>query len=174
MLRRTKVVVSTIAISILGVSGLALASSKVQSSGAGNVQHNHELILGAKKYPCFSHVGKAKKVCVKNYKHQTERNSAKFPVNPTKEDVQKRVPDWEGFVRIGRCEQPGSSKYGDGVDWSNQGPTYGGGLGVFKSTWYMAHSPYSLWSGNKWETILVADSIRDQVGITAWGCHSAF
>lgn len=175
MFKNVKITLTAAAIGILGISGLALgATTKLQTSGAGNLQHNHELVVGAKKRPCYLHEGNAKQVCLKHYKKQTERDHIKFPPNPTKQDVQKRVPDWQGFVRIGRCEQPGYSKYGDGVNWGNQGPTYGGGLGIYKSSWYIANSPYSLWSGNKWETILVADGIRDAVGITAWGCHSAF
>lgn len=132
---------------------------------------------GVKQRPCYKHdstteVTKAQ--CLKAYKHERVRNNMKFPPNPTKEDVAKRVPDWQGFVRLGRCEQPGDSKYHDGVNWSHSGPTWGGGLGIYRSTWYMAKSPYPLWSGDKWETILVADSIRDQVGITAWGAHACF
>ena len=127
--------------------------------------------------PCLKHTSESKvtkKQCLKQYKKMKVRDKTKYPPNPTKADVAKRVPDWQGFVRLGRCEQPGYSKYKDGVNWSHSGPTWGGGLGIYKSTWYMAKSPYQLWSGDKWETILVADSIRDQVGITAWGAHRCF
>jgi len=102
------------------------------------------------------------------------RPLAKFPANPTKRDVAKRVPDWQRFVRLGRCEQPGPSKYGDGVNWGNQGPTYGGGVGLYAGTWRAAGSPYRVFSGSKWETILVADAIRDRFGITAWGAWRCF
>lgn len=174
MLKRTKAAIAAISIGVLGISGLALGASNSQAGGAGNVQHNHELVTKKVKHPCYLHQGAERQVCLKHYKQQLERDHQKFPPNPTKEDVVKRVPDWQGFVRIGRCEQPGPSKYGDGVNWSNSGPTYGGGLGIYKSTWYIANSPYELWSGDKWETILVADAIRDSVGITAWGCSSVF
>lgn len=130
-----------------------------------------------KKRPCYKHDSTTevtKKQCLKAYKHERVRDGMKFPPNPTKKDVAKRVPDWQGFVRLGRCEQPGYSKYNDGVAWGHSGPTWGGGLGIYKSTWYTANSPYRLWSGNKWETILVGDAIRDRFGITAWGAHRCF
>jgi hypothetical protein len=97
-----------------------------------------------------------------------------FPKHPTRAIVAKLVPDWQGFVRLGRCEQPGYSKYHDGVQWGNQGPTYGGGVGLYRHTWEAARSPYRVFSGNKWETILVADAIRDTYGITAWGAWRCF
>lgn len=100
------------------------------------------------------------------------RDKVKFPKNPTMEDVKKRVPDWRGFVRLGRCEQPGRGKWG--VNWSHPGPTWGGGLGIYKRTWYAAGSPYRLWSGSIPETILVADAVRDRFGITAWGAWRCF
>ena len=131
-------------------------------------------VNSAQAKPCEKHVGVEKIRCVAAYKKQVARNHMKFPPNPTLREVKARVPDWYGFVRLGRCEQPGHSKYGDGVNWSHSGPTWGGGLGIYRSTWYMAHSPYPLWSGDRNETILVADAIRDQVGITAWGAHACF
>jgi hypothetical protein len=158
--------------SAIGVSGSLQAADKV-TSGAG-VQIKHERISYEKRVPCYRHEGNNKKKCLTEYKQQRKRDSLKYPPNPTRADVAKRVPDWQGFVRLGRCEQPGYSKYGDGVNWSHSGPTWGGGLGIYRSTWFMANSPYELWSGDKWETILVADSIRDQVGITAWGAHACF
>ena len=98
----------------------------------------------------------------------------RFPPNPTRRDVAKRVPDWVGFVNLGRCEQPGDSKYHDGVQWGNKGPTYGGGVGLFAGTWRSVGSPYKVFSGDKWETILVSDAVRDRFGITAWGAHACF
>jgi hypothetical protein len=124
--------------------------------------------------PCDKHEGAAKAACAKAHKQQIKRDRMPFPPSPTRRDVEKRVPDWQGFVRLGRCEQPGPSKYGDGVRWDHPGPTWGGGLGVFRQTWYAAGSPYKLWSGDKWETILVGDAIRDRFGITAWGAWRCF
>lgn len=135
---------------------------------------------GAKGKPCSKHQAEAvlgsvdRATCLRAYQRQVRRDRMDFPPKPTKRDVAKRVPDWRGFVRLGRCEQPGRSKYGDGVRWNHPGPTWGGGLGIYRSTWYLARSPYKLWSGSKWETILVADAIRDRFGITAWGAWRCF
>jgi len=120
--------------------------------------------------PCAKHTGAAKRECVK----QAKRDALRFPRNPTKADVVRRVPDWEGFVRLGKCEQPGPSKYGDGVRWDHPGPTWGGGVGLAYTTWQAAGSPYRVFSGSKWETILVSDAIRDRFGITAWGAWRCF
>ena len=124
--------------------------------------------------PCAKHEGASKAACVKAHKAQVNRDKMKFPPNPTRRDVAKRVPDWQGFVRLGRCEQPGPSKYGDGVRWDHPGPTWGGGVGLYHRTWHAAGSPYRLWSGDKWETILVSDAVRDRFGITAWGAWRCF
>ena len=105
---------------------------------------------------------------------ETSTKLVRFPPNPTRRDVAKRVPDWKGFVNLGRCEQPGDSKYHDGVQWGHKGPTYGGGVGLFAGTWRSVGSPYKVFSGDKWETILVSDAVRDRYGITAWGAHACF
>ena len=48
--------------------------------------------------------------------------------------AQAKMPKrWQPWVRIGRCEQPGSGTWG--IYWRHPGPTYGGGLGVFQGTW---------------------------------------
>jgi hypothetical protein len=123
--------------------------------------------------PCQYHAGPAKDRCLAVVaKKAKERDSLRFPPNPTMADVAKRVPDWWGFVRLARCEQPGPGKWG--VRWSHQGPTWGGGLGIYRGTWYAAGSPYRLWSGSIPETLLVADAIRDRFGITAWGAWRCF
>jgi hypothetical protein len=124
--------------------------------------------------PCDKHEGNAKAECIKAHKAQVKRDRLTFPPRPTKADVVKRVPDWEGFVRLGRCEQPGLSKYGDGVRWDHPGPTWGGGVGLYTRTWDSAGAPYKRFSGDKWETILVADAVRDRFGITAWGAWRCF
>ena len=122
-----------------------------------------------KRRPCYAHQGKPKAKCMKAYK----RSRLEFPPNPTMADVKKRVPDWYRFVRLGRCEQPGYHRSGDGVNWDHQGPTWGGGTGLYKTTWDIAGSGYSRFSG-KAESILVSDAIRDRFGITAWGAHRCF
>lgn len=125
-------------------------------------------VQAAKSVPCGEHRGNDKRECI------AHRNSLAFPPNPTRADVARRVPDWQGFVRLGKCEQPGWSKYNDGVAWGHQGPTWGGGVGLFRGTWLAAGSPYRVFSGDKWETILVSDRIRDRFGITAWGAWRCF
>jgi hypothetical protein len=133
-----------------------------------------------KPRPCAAHPVQAapgkvsRAVCLRAYKRQRARDRMQFPPSPTRRDVEKRVPDWQGFVRLGRCEQPGPSKYGDGVRWDHPGPTWGGGVGLYRRTWQAAGSPYRTFSGDKWETILVADAVRDRFGITAWGAWRCF
>lgn len=126
------------------------------------------VVSTAKGAPCAEHRGEAKARC------HAHRDGLKFPPNPTRADVAKRVPDWQGFVRLGKCEQPGPSKYGDGVRWDHPGPTWGGGVGLYRQTWQAAGSPYPVFSGDKWETILVSDAVRDRFGITAWGAWRCF
>jgi len=128
--------------------------------------------------PCYKHKinpesGVSKSQCLKAHKKQKARDKIKYPLNPTMRDLKKRVPDWWNFVKLGRCEQPGRGKYG--VNWSHQGPTWGGGLGIYKTSWYIAKSPYKRWSGSMVETILVADAIRDRYSIkSAWGAWRCF
>jgi hypothetical protein len=155
MFKRIKVTITATIIGCLAISGFLLATPDYKASGAGEVT-THQKVK-----------------CIKIYKNQRARDAMKFPPHPTLTDLKKRVPDWYNFVKLGRCEQPSASEI-HGVAWSHQGPTWGGGLGIYKSTWYMAKSPYRLWSGSYIETILVADAIRDQVGITAWGAHRCF
>ena len=137
-------------------------------------------IASGKAAPCKAHPAEAspgkvnRATCMAAHKRQRARDRMQFPPNPTRRDVAKRVPDWQGFVRLGRCEQPGPSRYGDGVMWQHKGPTWGGGVGLYHRTWHAAGSPYRLWSGDKWETILVADAVRDRFGITAWGAWRCF
>lgn len=171
MFKRIKITITATIIGCLAVSGFLLATPDYKASGAGEV--TAQPIKSEKKRPCYLHEGSQKVKCIKIYKNQRARDAMKFPPHPTLTDLKKRVPDWYNFVKLGRCEQPSASEI-HGVAWSHQGPTWGGGLGIYKSTWYMAKSPYRLWSGSYIETILVADAIRDQVGITAWGAHRCF
>jgi len=122
--------------------------------------------------PCAAHHGDAKKACVK----QLKRDRLEFPPAPvTWPEVAKRVPDYQGFLRIGRCEQPGSGYAG--VNWTVSGPTYEGGLGFFHGTWdgwRPKHYPGNAGWASPQQQVLVADAVRDSVGITAWGCSGAF
>jgi hypothetical protein len=126
----------------------------------------------AQRHPCDRHTGAARTNCLTAYHKHRARDALRFPPNPTMADVRKRVPDWWGFVRLGRCEQPGDGKWG--VAWGNPGPTYGGGTGIYKGTWAASGSPYPTFTGSIPAEILTADAVRDRFGITAWGAWRCF
>lgn len=85
-----------------------------------------------------------------------------------------RMPKrWQTWVKIGRCEQPGSGKWG--IYWSHPGPTYGGGLGIYQGTWQAFKPPVkgfpstpgrATWRQQMW----VANRIYARYGTSAWGC----
>jgi uncharacterized protein YabE (DUF348 family) len=74
----------------------------------------------------------------------------------------KADPMWD---RIALCETAG--------DWSMQGPLYSGGLGFYNRTWDAfggrAYAP-NAGLATREEQILVAENIRNRVGIDGWGC----
>ena len=76
------------------------------------------------------------------------------------------------WVRIGRCEQPGSGYRG--VNWSHPGPTFQGGLGFWYGTWdgykpsgFPADAGQATWR----QQMIVANRVAAAVGFTAWGCY---
>ena len=76
------------------------------------------------------------------------------------------------WVRIGRCEQPGSGYMG--VHWSHPGPTFQGGLGFYYGTWdgykpsgFPADAGQASWR----QQMIVANRVAADVGFTAWGCY---
>lgn len=76
------------------------------------------------------------------------------------------------WIRIGRCEQPGNGYMG--VNWSFDGATYQGGLGIYSGTWdgskprgYPADAGQATWR----EQMIVANRIAAAYGFTAWGCY---
>ena len=76
------------------------------------------------------------------------------------------------WIKIGRCEQPGSGYRG--VYWSHPGPTYQGGLGFYYATWdyykpkgYPADAGQATWR----QQMRVANRVAAKVGFTAWGCY---
>ena len=81
--------------------------------------------------------------------------------------------NWEFFVAIGRCEQPGNGRWG--IDWDHPGSTYPGGLGVYLPLWYekgidgtdLAPSPDK---ATPVEQMIQAQRIIDKYGVYAWGC----
>lgn len=75
------------------------------------------------------------------------------------------------FVRIGRCEQPGSGY--KGINWSHTGPTYQGGLGFWYGTWTSFKYPgmpsnagYATWR----QQMRVANRLLAVYGTSPWGC----
>lgn len=103
---------------------------------------------------------------------QWNRNHMAFPPAPVKWwEVKRRVSDYMTFIRIGRCEQPGRGQYG--IRWDHTGPKYEGGLGFWHGTWDAwrpKHYPGNAGWASPQMQILVADAVRDDVGISAWGC----
>lgn len=95
-----------------------------------------------------------------------------FPARPTWQDVKARVADWQTFIRIAKCEQPGRGAYG--VKWATPpGWRFQGGLGFAASTWdgwRPRHYPSDAGLATPQMQILVADAVRDSVGLSAWGC----
>ena len=94
------------------------------------------------------------------------------PVTLAAKAKKKRLPANHGlWLRIGRCEQPGSG-YG-GVNWSHRGPTYQGGLGFWYGTWAAfkvkgmpANAGDATWRQQMW----VANRLYARYGVSPWGC----
>jgi hypothetical protein len=85
-------------------------------------------------------------------------------------------PNHDVWLRVGRCEQPGSG-YG-GVNWRVHGPTYEGGLGFYTTSWdafrRKANGRYISKHDNAgdapWrEQMRVAQNLWNSVG-WGWGC----
>lgn len=75
------------------------------------------------------------------------------------------------WVRIGRCEQPGSGYMG--INWSHHGPTYQGGLGfwygtwqAFKESWMPSNAGDASWRAQ----MQVANKLYRAYGTSPWGC----
>ena len=86
--------------------------------------------------------------------------------------AKKRLPKRHDlWVRIGRCEQPGSGY--KGVYWSHPGPRYQGGLGFYSGTWAAFKEPgmpanagQATWRQQMW----VANKLYARYGTSPWGC----
>lgn len=84
----------------------------------------------------------------------------------------KRLPkNHDLWIRIGRCEQPGSGYRG--VNWSHPGPRYQGGLGFYSGTWAAFKEPgmpsnagSATWRQQMW----VANKLYARYGTSPWGC----
>jgi hypothetical protein len=75
------------------------------------------------------------------------------------------------WIRIGRCEQPGSGYRG--INWRHTGPTYQGGLGFWYGTWsgfkypgMPSNAGYASWR----QQMRVANRLYDAYGTSPWGC----
>ena len=90
----------------------------------------------------------------------------------TKAKKKKKPANYNTWIRIGRCEQPGREWPG-GIYWSHPGPTYGGGLGIYQGTWnafkpkgYPSTPGRATWR----QQMAVANRIYARYGTSAWGC----
>lgn len=80
------------------------------------------------------------------------------------------VPNWQTWVNVGRCEQPGPGRWG--VWWSHSGSTYSGGLGFYNASWsafklrgYPANAGQATWR----QQMHTANNLWWSVG-WGWGC----
>ena len=95
------------------------------------------------------------------------------PANPTRTDLEAAGIPVTRWFALGRCEQPGNGV--GGVQWTQTG-RFIGGLGFYSGT-YGAYKPKAYpWppAASPWQIIIVAERVKADVGITAWGCHGAF
>ena len=95
----------------------------------------------------------------------------KTPVKK-KAKPKKRLPrNHDLWVRIGRCEQPGSGY--KGIYWSHPGPRYQGGLGFYSGTWAAFKEPWmpSNAGAASWRAQMqVANKLYARYGTSPWGC----
>lgn len=84
----------------------------------------------------------------------------------------KMPKNWKTWIRIGRCEQPGSGAWG--IRWNHPGPRYQGGLGFYSGTWdsykprgYPDNAGQATWR----QQMIVANRVAASVGFSAWGCN---
>ena len=80
-------------------------------------------------------------------------------------------PNHDLWIRIGRCEQPGSGYRG--VYWSHPGPTYQGGLGFWYGTWDAFRypgMPENAGDATWRQQMKVANRLLRMYGTSPWGC----
>lgn len=80
------------------------------------------------------------------------------------------VPNYQTWINVGRCEQPGPGKWG--IHWSFSGGTYSGGLGFYNQSWsafklpgYPANAGDATWR----QQMHTANNLWWSVG-WGWGC----
>lgn len=103
--------------------------------------------------------------------------SAPMPKSPTTADVKRLVPDYSRMLNIARCEQPTrGGKHG--VRWNTpEGWRFQGGYGFADTTWDWKrprYYPHDAGLATWQQQTLVADAVRDAVGLRAWGCAGAY
>lgn len=102
-----------------------------------------------------------------------QRSAMKKRWRRIKRSLVKPLPaNHDTWVRIGRCEQPGSGYAG--INWSHPGPTYQGGLGIWYGNWsslkpkgYPASAGQATWR----QQMKVANRLAARYGFSAWGCY---
>lgn len=85
--------------------------------------------------------------------------------------VKAKPSNHDLWLRVGRCERPGRG-YG-GVEWTNRGPYYEGGLGFARSSWdYYKPKGYPDNAGDAtWrQQMVVANRLWSRAG-WGWGCR---
>lgn len=83
------------------------------------------------------------------------------------------APGQETWLAIGRCEQPGDG-YG-GVNWTQRGSRYSGGLGFANSTWTqfrLPGMPASAGDASPFDQMRVASVLWHRYGFSPWGCRT--
>lgn len=80
------------------------------------------------------------------------------------------VPNYQTWINVGRCEQPGPGRWG--IWWSYSGGTYSGGLGFYNQSWsafrlrgYPANAGQATWR----QQMHTANNLWWSVG-WGWGC----
>jgi hypothetical protein len=94
--------------------------------------------------------------------------AAGFGAIPVSDVIPPPLPNEAVWDRMAQCETGGN--------WEHSGPTWSGGLGIYRGTWREAggtdFAPLPR-DASREEQIIVAERIRARHGWTAWGCARA-
>ena len=80
------------------------------------------------------------------------------------------VDNWQTWLAVGRCEQPGPGRWG--IWWSFNGGTYSGGLGFFNQSWLAFRpkgAPFAAGDASWRQQMQAANNLLNSVG-WGWGC----
>jgi hypothetical protein len=172
---------SVLAISALAFTALALAEPKQSATGGA---------LVASTAKCGNHTAQGHRWVLKlrgsssipKWAKRKHKRAVRCAASPAHRKVirsqWKRVQrsllpeNHDLWIRIGRCEQPGSGY--KGVNWSHTGPTYQGGLGMWYGNWtslkpsgFPSNAGYASWR----QQMKVANKLASIYGFSAWGCY---